>query len=53
MRTPIVTREQVPEQFRAAFDRETANNGGPVDSGPDNSFEIDLPEGGTEPVLLV
>ena len=38
MRTPIVTREQVPEQFRAHFDRETASNGGTIDSGPGSAM---------------
>ena len=33
-RTPTVTRDQVPEQFREAFDHETADSGGVVESGP-------------------
>ena len=34
VRTPTVTREQVPEQLRAVFDAETANTGGVVTAGP-------------------
>jgi len=29
-RTPVVTRDRVPEQYREAFDHETADNGGVV-----------------------
>ncbi len=43
MRTPIVTRDQVPEQFRAVFDAETANSGGVVESGPGSAM-INSPE---------
>ncbi len=32
-RAPILTRENVPEQFPEAFDHETANSGGVVASG--------------------
>ena len=42
-RTPIVTRDQVPEKFREAFDHETANSGGLVASGP-GSVMINSPE---------
>ena len=42
-RTPIVTRDQVPEQFRGAFDAETAGSGGVVASGP-GSVMINSPE---------
>ena len=42
-RTPTVTRDQVPEQFRAAFDAETAASGGVVASGP-GSVMINSPE---------
>ena len=37
-RTPTVTRGQVPEQFRAAFDRETADSGGMVTTGPGSAM---------------
>ena len=43
MRTPILTRDQVPEQLREAFDHETANSGGVVDSGPGSAM-INSPE---------
>ena len=33
-RTPTVTRDQVPEPLRAAFDAETASSGGGVATGP-------------------
>lgn len=43
-RTPTVTRDQVPEPLRAAFDAETANSGGVVATGPGslmiNSLEM-------------
>ena len=42
-RTPIVTREQVPEELRGAFDAETAGTGGVVASGP-GSVMINSPE---------
>jgi 4-carboxymuconolactone decarboxylase len=42
-RTPIVTRDQVPEKFRDAFDAETANSVGVVASGP-GSVMINSPE---------
>ena len=42
-RTPTVTRDQVPEQFREAFDHETADSGGVVESGP-GSVMINSPE---------
>jgi 4-carboxymuconolactone decarboxylase len=42
-RTPIVTRDQVPEQFRDAFDAETATSGGLIASGP-GSVMINSPE---------
>jgi len=42
-RTPIVTRDQIPEQFRDAFDAETAASGGLVASGP-GSVMINSPE---------
>ena len=42
-RTPIVTRDLVPEQLREAFDHETANSGGVVASGP-GSVMINSPE---------
>jgi len=42
-RTPTVTRDQVPEQFRSAFDAETADSGGVVASGP-GSVMINSPE---------
>jgi len=42
-RTPIVTRDLVPESLRAAFDAETASSGGVVASGP-GSVMINSPE---------
>jgi len=42
-RTPIVTRDQVPEAWRAAFDAETASSGGVVASGP-GSVMLHSPE---------
>ena len=42
-RTPTVTRDQVPEQLRSAFDAETATSGGVVASGP-GSVMINSPE---------
>ena len=42
-RTPVVTRDQVPEALRAAFDAETADSGGVVASGP-GSVMIHSPE---------
>ena len=42
-RAPILTRENVPEQFLEAFDHETANSGGVVASGPGSAM-INSPE---------
>lgn len=42
-RTPTVTRDRVPEQLRAAFDAETASNGGVIASGPGSAM-INSPE---------
>ena len=42
-RTPIVTRDQVPAELAGAFDAETANSGGVVESGP-GSVMINSPE---------
>ena len=42
-RTPVLTRDQVPEKLREAFDHETANSGGVVASGP-GSVMIHSPE---------
>jgi 4-carboxymuconolactone decarboxylase len=42
-RVPIVKREQVPEQFREAFDAITAESGGVIVSGP-GSITINSPE---------
>jgi len=42
-RTPILTRDQVPEPLRSAFDAETANSGGVVASGP-GSVMINSPQ---------
>ena len=42
-RTPIVTRDMVPEQFREAFDELTANTGGTITGGP-GSITINSPE---------
>lgn len=38
MRTPIVSRDQIPERFLEAFDAETANTGGQVSSGPGSAM---------------
>ncbi len=43
MRTPVVTRDQVPENLRAAFDAETSGSGGVVASGPGSAM-INSPE---------
>jgi hypothetical protein len=42
-RTPTVTRDQVPEQLRAAFDSETSGSGGTITGGP-GSVMIHSPE---------
>ena len=42
-RLPVVTRDQVPEQFRQAFDELTAESGGVITSGP-GSITINSPE---------
>ncbi len=42
-RTPVVTRDQVPEPLRAAFDAETAGSAGVVETGP-GSVMIHSPE---------
>jgi len=42
-RTPVVTRDMVPEQFREAFDELTANSGGTITGGP-GSITINSPE---------
>ena len=42
-RTPAVTKDLVPEKFREAFDRVTADSGDRVDSGP-GSVMINSPE---------
>jgi 4-carboxymuconolactone decarboxylase len=42
-RLPVVTRDQVPEQFREAFDQLTAESGGVITSGP-GSITINSPE---------
>jgi alkylhydroperoxidase family enzyme len=42
-RTPTLTRDQVPEPLRAAFDAETASSGGVVATGP-GSVMINSPE---------
>jgi 4-carboxymuconolactone decarboxylase len=42
-RTPIVTRDRIPEHLRAAFDAETTGSGGVVASGP-GSVMINSPE---------
>ena len=41
-RLPVVTRDQVPEQFRQAFDEVTADSGGVITSGP-GSITINSP----------
>ena len=40
---PVVTRDQVPEQFRQAFDELTAASGGVITAGP-GSITINSPE---------
>ena len=42
-RLPVVQRDQVPEQFRQAFDELTAASGGVIASGP-GSITINSPE---------
>ena len=42
-RLPVVQRDQVPEQFRQAFDELTAATGGVITSGP-GSITINSPE---------
>jgi 4-carboxymuconolactone decarboxylase len=42
-RLPVVRRDQVPEQFRQAFDEITAASGGVITSGP-GSITINSPE---------
>jgi 4-carboxymuconolactone decarboxylase len=42
-RLPVVTHDQVPEQFRAAFDEVMASSGGAISSGP-GSIIINSPE---------
>ena len=42
-RTPMVTRDRIPEPLRAAFDAETASSGGVVATGP-GSVMINSPE---------
>ena len=42
-RISVVTRDQVPEQFRQAFDAVTADSGGVITSGP-GSITINSPE---------
>ncbi len=42
-RTPMLTRDRVPEPLRAAFDAETASSGGVVATGP-GSVMIHSPE---------
>jgi len=42
-RLPVVKRDQVPEQFREAFDEVTAASGGVITSGP-GSITINSPE---------
>lgn len=42
-RTPVVTRDQVSEQFRDAFDRVTADSGDRVEGGP-GSVMINSPD---------
>jgi len=42
-RLPVVTRDQVPEQFREAFDELTTASGGVISSGP-GSITINSPE---------
>ncbi len=42
-RLPVVKRDQIPEQFREAFDEVTAESGGVIASGP-GSITINSPE---------
>src|SRR2546430_748569 len=42
-RLPVVTRDQVPEQFREAFDEMTTESGGVITTGP-GSITINSPE---------
>src|SRR6266702_6144885 len=42
-RTPMLTRDRVPAQWRAAFDDETATSGGVIATGP-GSVMINSPE---------
>src|SRR5262249_27180988 len=42
-RLPVVTRDQVPEQFRQAFDELTAESGGVISTGP-GAITINSPE---------
>lgn len=42
-RLPVVRRDQVPEQFRQAFDEVTAESGGAITTGP-GSITINSPE---------
>src|SRR2546429_8271260 len=42
-RLPVVTCDQVPEQFRQAFDELTAESGGVITTGP-GSITINSPE---------
>ena len=42
-RTPTVTRDQVPEQFRDAFDRATSDSGNMIAGGP-GSVMINSPD---------
>ena len=42
-RTPMLTRDRVPAQWRAAFDEETATSGGVIATGP-GSVMINSPE---------
>ena len=43
LRTPLVTRDRIPEPLRAAFDAETASSGGVVANGP-GAVMINSPE---------
>ena len=55
-RTPIVTRDRVPEPWRAAFDVETATTlmgYYALLAFNANAFETDLPAERTEPVLPI
>ncbi len=42
-RTPMLTRDRVPEHLRVAFEAETASSGGVVATGP-GSVMINSPE---------